>query len=135
MDTAGETVNSTSSMSSYSLRFQTDISYFLNVLNQLIEIYEEEDPRFFKLCVQSISVDIYDKIVELNGSKRQSKHWSIGYMKCITLSKQLIFALNSIERNETLIYHMKIHHYEHHFGDTPRETYTISISPVPEFEE
>ena len=118
-------------MSSYPLRYHNDVAKFLNILHQLIDIYQTEPPNFFKQCLENIPIEIYDKIIELNGSKTKSKYWSTNYMLCISLSKKIISALSCVEKTEYQEYHAKLLNHEHHYGNIIVPIHKISPINFP----
>lgn len=123
------------SMPSYPLRYHSDVAKFLNILDQLLEIYQTESPLFFRQCIENISIDIYDKIIELNGSKTQSKYWSPKYVQCIAMSKKIIAAITYVEKEECREYQQRIINYEHHYGDAPlSDQYIVSMTVPDDFD-
>lgn len=131
----GETLNQPK-MPSYPLRYHKDMVKFLNVLNQLLNIYETESPKFFRKCVQNVPIDIYDKIIELNGYKIKSKYWSQNYINCIILSKRIIAAISTTEKEEYKNYLTRLNHYETHYGGEPIHTgYVLTMTPPPEYSD
>ena len=121
-------------MSSYPLRYHEDVAKFLNVLGQLIDIYQTESPKFFRQCVENIPIDIYDKIIELNGSKIKSRYWSADYIQCISMSKKIVAAITYVEKSEYRRYQAHLINYEHHYGDTMIDNYTITMTLPIEFD-
>ena len=121
-------------MPSYPLRYHKNVAKFLDVLSQLLDIYQTESHGFFRQCIENIPVDIYDKIIELNGSKTSSKYWSQDYMQCIVLSKRLVSAVTYIEKIEYKQYIDRIINYEQHYGDMVIANYTVTITLPVEFD-
>ena len=122
-------------MSSYPLRYHKDVIKFLDVLTQLLDIYKTDSHNFFKQCVSNVPIDIYDKILELNGSKTSSRYWSSNYMQCISMSKKIVSAITYIEKVEYKRYQSQIINYEQHYGELAVVDYTVTITLPVEFSD
>jgi len=122
-------------MPSYTLRYREDMVKFLDVLDQLIDIYRTETPYFFKKCVQNTPLIIYDKIIELNGYKPKSKYWSSDYIRCIAMSKEIVAAMGLIEKEEYNEYLLRVHHYNNHYEEPISTHFVLTMTPPPEYSD